>query len=140
MAHLFLGSGVATGGRGGMVSISVGSGTSGSGGAVSMLSGRSTVHTGGALSLESGEGHGDRQRPHLDSHCELRHGWRERAPGVQLWLGRRREQRRFVSRFGRGYWRPGRHGEHQRRQRHERIWRCGERAVGSQHCAKRWAH
>ena len=68
---LFVGSGVATGGCGGMVSISVGNGTSGSGGGVSVLSGRSTVNSGGSQSV-GGErrGHGDEQRCDLGSHVQ----------------------------------------------------------------------
>ena len=79
---LYLGSGVATGGRGGMVSISVGSGTSGSGWRGERALG--PQHGAQRRCAEPGErrGHGDEQRCDLDSDCERRRDWCERAAGV----------------------------------------------------------
>ena len=81
---MLIGSGAATGGTGGAVTVSVGSGTSGAGGAASVLAGRSTIRTGGSLVLMSGEGTQTSSGSVGDSQRERRRGRRERDARVQL--------------------------------------------------------
>ena len=51
---MLIGSGAATGGAGGAVSVTVGSGNTGAGGVLTLAAGESTVSTGGAVTLTSG--------------------------------------------------------------------------------------